>query len=339
MSLRIFISKIRDTLSLGKCGLGKKQLYLGICFLGMSCFFAFRAYSYPLPSQENPIIFYSSDTKSNLKKVILKFLSQAKSSIAAGSYGFSDLEVLSLLKRKDHLPITLFHDKRHHWENKQFLPFSGNVFENTSSGLMHRKFLIIDDAFLCLSSANLTEPSLLIHNNLICLLYHPELASHIKNSFPFSDPRIQYFPLPRCGKEAVTAIKYLIQEATTTVDVALFTFTHKDLIQALLDAKKRGVRVSVTLDKINSKWVSRNAVNALMQAQIDVRQNLGNQLFHHKCALIDEKIVIFGSANWTASAFTKNDEDLFIIKLETEKNKKFFKQFFRDVHQQSSPLS
>ena len=37
-------------------------------------------------------------------------------------------------------------------------------------------------------------------------------------------------------------------------------------------------------------------------------------IMHIKMAVIDKKIVIFGSANWTYSAFSKNYETLFVSK-------------------------
>lgn len=45
----------------------------------------------------------------------------------------------------------------------------------------------------------------------------------------------------------------------------------------------------------------------------DIRISSNNYIMHNKFAIIDDKIVITGSYNWTASASERNDENLLII--------------------------
>jgi phosphatidylserine/phosphatidylglycerophosphate/cardiolipin synthase-like enzyme len=48
---------------------------------------------------------------------------------------------------------------------------SANIFPVTSPGIMHKKVLIIDDTLVFLASANLTETSLRLHDNLVIGCY------------------------------------------------------------------------------------------------------------------------------------------------------------------------
>ncbi|MCB1134654.1 MAG: hypothetical protein KDK78_00175, partial [Chlamydiia bacterium] len=59
----------------------------------------------------------------------------------------------------------------------------------------------------------------------------------------------------------------------------------------------------------------------LANAEVPLRLRRGPELLHHKCALIDGTICIHGSANWTRSAFKRNDEVLFISTPLTEEQR------------------
>jgi len=64
----------------------------------------------------------------------------------------------------------------------------------------------------------------------------------------------------------------------------------------------------------------------LVEKGIEVRISSNNYIMHNKFAVIDSKIVITGSYNWTASASTRNDENLLVID-DKEVILRFHKQF------------
>jgi phosphatidylserine/phosphatidylglycerophosphate/cardiolipin synthase-like enzyme len=49
------------------------------------------------------------------------------------------------------------------------------------------------------------------------------------------------------------------------------------------------------------------------QADLDVRLDGIDGLMHHKVLIIDKKIVVFGSYNFSQSAEERNDENLIIV--------------------------
>ena len=80
-----------------------------------------------------------------------------------------------------------------------------------------------------------------------------------------------------------------------------------------MDAAKRGVEVRVYLnnDQRNEKY---SKAGFLRKKGIPVKLHDHDGLMHNKFAIIDEEIVATGSFNWTASADTRNDENLVLIK-------------------------
>lgn len=112
--------------------------------------------------------------------------------------------------------------------------------------------------------------------------------------------------------QALKRIKSLINSAKKTVNIAMFTWTRKDLTQELIDAADRDVRVMAVIDNYSGKGASAKIVNMLKNARIPVSLSTGKGLMHHKFAYIDREILINGSANWTRNAFTNND-DCFIV--------------------------
>ncbi|WP_022670107.1 phospholipase D family protein [Hippea alviniae] len=122
---------------------------------------------------------------------------------------------------------------------------------------------------------------------------------------------------------ALDAIIEQINEAEKTIDVAVYNFTSRPLARALLRAKKRGVKIRVILDREANGESNRYSKYEFLKSNgISVRFAVPHiawdreGLMHNKFAVIDKKTVITGSANWTASAFKINDENVIIIKRE-----------------------
>jgi len=85
------------------------------------------------------------------------------------------------------------------------------------------------------------------------------------------------------------------------------------LSREIIRAKNRGVEVKVYLDssQINSQYSkARFFLNEGLQ---NIRFSSNSYLMHNKFAVIDGKIVLTGSYNWTASASERNDENLLVI--------------------------
>jgi len=95
--------------------------------------------------------------------------------------------------------------------------------------------------------------------------------------------------------------------------VAAYSFTSKPISEALLDAHRRGIKVSVVADqKDNKKKYS--AVTFLANQDVPVRLNGNYAIHHHKFMIIDGRNVETGSFNYSAAAFEKNAENVLVLR-------------------------
>lgn len=122
-----------------------------------------------------------------------------------------------------------------------------------------------------------------------------------------SDVKVCFTPGERCDKEIVSEIDH----ENKRVWVQAYYLTSRDIINAIINAKKRGADVRVIIDREGIKdiltipfrsysipiWVDRNVVIA-----------------HNKVIILGYNEVITGSYNFTKSAQKKNAENMLIIK-------------------------
>jgi phosphatidylserine/phosphatidylglycerophosphate/cardiolipin synthase-like enzyme len=85
-----------------------------------------------------------------------------------------------------------------------------------------------------------------------------------------------------------------------------------DVRDALIQAKKRGVDVKVVFDE-EQAYGQGSEYSNLKAAGVDVRIDTGPGLMHDKVAIIDNRIIITGSFNWSQAGNQENNENLVII--------------------------
>ena len=103
-----------------------------------------------------------------------------------------------------------------------------------------------------------------------------------------------------------------INQAQAFINIAMYVFTDKEIALPLINAQKRGVKVRVYLDR--SQIESSYSVSRfLVQKGLKVRISSNNYIMHNKFAIIDNRLLLTGSYNWTFSANNRNDENLLII--------------------------
>jgi len=103
-----------------------------------------------------------------------------------------------------------------------------------------------------------------------------------------------------------------IDNAKESINIAMYSFTDSDIAWAIVRAKDRGVVIKIYLDskEVNAEYSkSRFFINEGIE---NIRISSSNSM-HNKFAVIDNKIVITGSYNWTASAGKRNDENLLVL--------------------------
>ncbi len=102
-----------------------------------------------------------------------------------------------------------------------------------------------------------------------------------------------------------------ISRANNSIDLAIYSFTHDDIGEALIGAFKRGVKVRVIMEERNVDKYSE--YEKLVKAGVPVKLDDNSALMHNKFMVIDGKVVLTGSFNYTNSADKRNDENLVVI--------------------------
>lgn len=299
----------------------KSNLALLIIFFAALYGFCIKAALSPtLPSSTDPLLIYSNQTRDDLRLVLKKSFNDAAHSVDIWMYAATDPLLLNILeqKAKKGTSVHLHYDK-----GGGTPPLSPLLQPHVvkSKGLMHRKVVIIDESIVYLGSANMTPSSLQLHDNLSVGIYDPQMALFLKSptakTYSFKNGLLWLLPDPAAIQELV----HRIDQAHSSIFVAMFTLTQKDLIDALIRAKERGVDVKLAIDRYTARGASKKGVQKLHDAGLEIFHSAGLPLLHHKWAYVDKSQLILGSANWTEAAFRKNEDLLLFLTPLTEPQK------------------
>lgn len=316
----------------------KTPLYL-ILVAAFYIWLVIAATTHKLPSKKSPILFYSNQKQQDLKLTFCRAIKEAKHSITLQMYAITDPDILKLLK--------ISYEKGNHssilYDKKASPNLEGiNGKAGSSRGLMHRKIMVVDHSLVFLGSANMTTQSLRHHDNLVLGFFHPELASFLeqketKSPFLFSikNQKAELWLLPDKTDGALTRLVEEINSAKKRISIAIFTITHPQIIEALIKAHKRGIKVKVAVDFFTEKGASQKASLQFFNEGIPIYCSQGRQLLHHKWALIDRKKLIIGSANWTKAAFLRNQDCFLILNSLTTEQKKFMRDLWKTIKLES----
>lgn len=148
---------------------------------------------------------------------------------------------------------------------------------------------------------------------LFCLVYSWFFISSTFNK-PSNIPilgtsgNILLFREPDAGK---APLLNEIKNAKEEILVEVYLLSDKDIIQALIDSKKRGVDVSLILEEhpFGGGSLNNKSKKTLEDNNIDVKWSSSKfALTHEKAIIIDKKEVFILNQNLTASSFVKNRE-------------------------------
>ena len=103
-----------------------------------------------------------------------------------------------------------------------------------------------------------------------------------------------------------------INQAEAFINIAMYVFTDKEIALPLVKAQERGVKVRLYLDKDQVEYQYSQS-RFLVQKGIKTRVSSNKYIMHNKFAIIDNRLLLTGSYNWTFSANNRNDENLMVI--------------------------
>ena len=289
--------------------------------------------------------FYSNQVGDDIRHTMVRAIEKAQKSVYLVMFGLSDPAMLRAVAEQQ-LPTTVYYDPV--GSPGLWGTLSGaQLFPIESRGLMHQKILVCDEETVFLGSANMTSASLAMHDNLMIGVKHRALARFLLAHPPgvsgyFWDvvgtQKTELWLLPDTDDRALADVCHKIRAARTSLKIALFTLTHPTLVDELIAAHQRGVKICPVIDMHSALGASKKAVEQLQDAGVRVRLSKGIQLLHHKFMLIDENTLLTGSANWTKGAFEKNSDCILIVHNLDGKQKKFMGKLWKRIEAEARPV-
>jgi phosphatidylserine/phosphatidylglycerophosphate/cardiolipin synthase-like enzyme len=123
------------------------------------------------------------------------------------------------------------------------------------------------------------------------------------------ETRVLFSPRGGCQDAMVQELA----KARREILVQAYSFTADPLTFALVDAKKRGVKVEILLDRSN-EVEKYSDLHILLDQGLDPMIDAEHAIAHNKIMIIDQSVVITGSYNFTNQAEGENAENVLIIK-------------------------
>jgi phosphatidylserine/phosphatidylglycerophosphate/cardiolipin synthase-like enzyme len=106
---------------------------------------------------------------------------------------------------------------------------------------------------------------------------------------------------------ATDHIVKVINSSKENIYVQAYSFTSKPIIDALINAKNRGIKVEIILDKSN---FNNKQIEDLLKNNVIVYIDDKHAIAHNKIILIDNKKILTGSFNFSEAAEKSNAENL-----------------------------
>lgn len=205
------------------------------------------------------------------------------------------------------------------------------TYEQTDA-FMHNKILLIDDGLVWFGSMNMTRNDVYRNNNNMIRtslaplvenyrvrftdLFAGRFGSRSRDNTPNHEidldngVKIENYFSPSDGARAFL-LGYL-KNAKSSIKVMAFSFTDDATAQEMIALHQRGGDVRVVFEARSAEGTG-SEFGILEQAGVGVLRDANCYTFHNKVIVIDERVVVTGSYNFTNRAENVNDENMVII--------------------------
>lgn len=126
---------------------------------------------------------------------------------------------------------------------------------------------------------------------------------------PPASVKVHFSPKGGCGQAVID----VISSARSQVLVMAYSFTYDPIVKALMDAHARGIDVELVFDRANEVDL-RSDMPRCIESGMKVLVDAEHAIAHNKLMIVDQKIVITGSFNFTRQAEDANAENLLVIR-------------------------
>jgi len=120
------------------------------------------------------------------------------------------------------------------------------------------------------------------------------------------------------GDDAGALVVAAIHQARRQILVQAYSLTHKDIAEALVAAKRRGLEVLVIADRQQMETIATSLVAWLAEQGVPVWIDADHAAAHNKVMVLDagtpQATLITGSFNFTHAAQHRNAENLLVLR-------------------------
>ncbi len=281
-----------------------------------------------------------------LKNSLLNLLSKAHVSVDIAIYNIDDEEVINVLRERQSagVRVRIVMEGRNYLSKMALLKGLNVVADPIDNGLMHEKFVVVDDEWVWVGSANFTLSSfekdlnnaIILHSAQLAkvfekefeLLYDGYFSRAIRSEFLNVEGMgifVGFSPGAKCFDELLNVLK----SSKRNVYIAMYAFSDWRLALTLAWLDARGVKIHILVDP---RWnVSSYSVLREMRKEFNFKTCENPYgLLHDKYIIVDPNsnnaALIMGSYNLTKSAQLRNDEVVLVIR--SEKLAKLYLQNF-----------
>jgi len=224
------------------------------------------------------------------------------------------------------------------------------IIGDNRQGLMHDKFIVLDRSEVWLGSMNYTDSGTYEDNNNMIRIRSTKIAENYSVEFNemfeknlFGPDVLAQTPNPNVIVDntqidtyfspddgVLTVLYTLLSEAQESIYFLAFSFTSNELGEIVRTQADAGLDIKGVMDKEQIASNTGTEFDPFRQAGLDVRIDGNDGQMHHKVFIVDGKIVVMGSYNFSKSAEERNDENIVIIY--NENIAKFFMDEFDRVY-------
>ncbi|XP_068583458.1 mitochondrial cardiolipin hydrolase [Cebidichthys violaceus] len=159
------------------------------------------------------------------------------------------------------------------------------------------------------------------------VLFFPSEVACVEHVFTSLSPRSCLCPLPHGAETSLSRLLHRILSTSSSLDLCVFAFSNVNLSRAVLALHARGVTVRVLTDK-HYVAIPGSQIGVLRKAGICARYDASSVHMHHKFALVDGRLLVTGSLNWTQTAVQSNMENVLVTE-EPDLVRPFIEEFHR----------
>ncbi|HSV94632.1 MAG TPA: phospholipase D-like domain-containing protein [Spirochaetia bacterium] len=293
----------------------------------------------PIPSTETYYEIYFTDPTNpddkSVEQALIQKIDASEKSIDLAVFEF-DIEAVgqAIIRAKERgVTVRVVYDNEYSDKDKQMGELKSEgipAVPDNRSALMHNKFFVFDNDCVWTGSFNITNNASRKNNENAVYFCSPEASANYKTEFaemysgefgttsPSDTPYPTFVingiavencfaPEDKCMAKVIKAVN----TAETSIHFLAFSFTYNDLAKTMIANANKGVVVEGIFESRSANTDS-SECGRLLNKGYDIRLDGNPGTMHQKVIIIDEKIVIFGSFNFSVSADEKNDENLLI---------------------------